>query len=235
MSGMQDLASFVSCGNAFPGSISNLSWSGGDPAMFKISLRRCRQSTLNCVAGYYCEPDSLSPKAALCPAGQYSLVGAEACSPCAQGRFGSSPGLTSSTCSGPCAEGKRSVCVLGVSGSSTPFTRARDFRPPPPLPVLDSGWLLDAGRYGTPGQVSPQCTNHCSAGYVCPEGSTNATAVPSPVGRYSTAGLGIDCPAGTYGSTPGLATSACSGLCAAGRWGLPGAVVPACSGPCAAG
>lgn len=39
-----------------------------------------------------------------------------------------------------------------------------------------------------------------------------------PIGTYCLDGIRRPCPAGTYGSAPGLSSSACSGLCPAGRY-----------------
>ena len=43
------------------------------------------------------------------------------------------------------------------------------------------------------------------------------------------------CPAGLYANVTGVASAACSGPCAAGRWGAVGSVSEACSGLCDAG
>lgn len=94
------------CGNRFPGDLSSLTWSGGTFSVHRITLRRCRESGLTCEAGYSCDEDSLSTRAHICPAGQYSAGGAPKCTPCPPGRFGATAGLTSSNCTGPCDAGE---------------------------------------------------------------------------------------------------------------------------------
>lgn len=67
-------------------------------------------------------------------------------------------------------------------------------------------------------RTAATCTGACTAGYACPNGSTNATAFLCPAGQYSLAAAGLcsPCPAGLYGSTPGMASAACTGACLAG-------------------
>jgi hypothetical protein len=71
------------------------------------------------------------------------------------------------------------------------------------------------GATGTPLTVNT-CSGPCSAGYACPAGSTNNTAIVCVAGQYSVASSGscTQCPAGTYGTGDGL--SACTGVCSAG-------------------
>ena len=93
----------------------------------------------------------------------------------------------------------------------------------------------------------------CPAGSYCAAGSSEAT--PCAKGSYSTGGATtctladkgyyvdttgateqIACPAGTYGSTTGLTSAACSGKCSAGRYGNATAQTAAtCNGACSAG
>ena len=47
-----------------------------------------------------------------------------------------------------------------------------------------------------------------------------------PIGTYCVDGVQKLCPAGVYGSDPGLATAACSGLCASGHYCPSGSTVP---------
>ena len=60
-------------------------------------------------------------------------------------------------------------------------------------------------RYGVAGSTVSTCTGLCTAGYVCPPGSTNATAVVCPAGTYSAAGAGVctNCSAGKFGNVTG--------------------------------
>jgi len=98
-----------------------------------------------------------------------------------------------------------------------------------------------SGTFGSgPGLSTPACSGSCSApaGSACGAGSTSATGTLCPVGQYSLAGAGvcINCSAGTYGSSTGLLTAACSGLCAAGRFGsVSGLSSLSCEGACMAG
>jgi hypothetical protein len=95
------------------------------------------------------------------------------------------------------------------------------------------------GLFGaTPALGSVACSGSCSAGYSCPAGSTNSTAVLCPRGTYSVGGAGActSCPSGTYGNSTGLSTASCSGLCPAGLYGgAPGLTSASCTGNCSAG
>jgi hypothetical protein len=97
------------------------------------------------------------------------------------------------------------------------------------------------GTFGSsPGLSTPACSGNCNApaGNACLTGSTSATGTLCPVGQYSLAGSSVrtNCSAGTYGSSMGLTTAACSGLCAAGRFGsVSGLSSSSCEGACTAG
>ena len=57
----------------------------------------------------------------------------------------------------------------------------------------------DPGRFGnSPGQTLSSCTGGCLAGYACPAGSQNSTAVTCPAGQFSTSSASTCslCPAG---------------------------------------
>jgi hypothetical protein len=65
-----------------------------------------------------------------------------------------------------------------------------------------------AGRFGTAVgayNTTAGCSGVCSPGFACPAGSTNATLLPCPAGKYSLAAAGAcsDCSAGFYSSGPG--------------------------------
>jgi hypothetical protein len=82
------------------------------------------------------------------------------------------------------------------------------------------------------------CFRDQQAGYACAVGSATAQASTCPIGKYSVAGSAscIDCPTGTFGSSPALPSAACSGLCAAGRYGNAVAQTSnQCTGACSAG
>ncbi len=98
-----------------------------------------------------------------------------------------------------------------------------------------------AGRFGSVAgsfNASAACAGLCAAGYMCPPGSTNATAVPCPAGSYSLAFAAscMDCPAGLYGALPATGTSSCTAPCRPGTFGVTGGQTsPTCSGNCTAG
>jgi hypothetical protein len=71
----------------------------------------------------------------------------------------------------------------------------------------------------------------CLPGYGCDAGSTDPRAQQCPAGKYSTTGICLDCPPGTYGQDEGMTTSACTGPCPAGRWGSGGSSTSECEGP----
>ena len=108
------------------------------------------------------------------------------CVDCPIGVYGSSAGLTSSSCSGLCAPGKASVSVVSLN------------------------CIFDAlpGAYGnSAGQTSPSCSGLCTAGFYCPAGSTSAIQNICPLGDY--------CPVGSAAPTPcplGTRASRCAAL-----------------------
>jgi hypothetical protein len=110
-----------------------------------------------------------------------------------------------------------------------------------PSSLQASCTLCPAGKFGTSTgsySVAAACTGTCSAGYACPAGSTTATPAACGAGQYSLAGAGActGCSPGTFGSSTGLTTAACSGLCAAGRFGsVSGLSSSSCEGACSAG
>lgn len=69
-----------------------------------------------CTAGYVCALGATSQT--LCGAGTYSTAQSGFCNYCPPGQFGSSSGLTSSTCSGACNASAGSHCPLGSSSTS---------------------------------------------------------------------------------------------------------------------
>jgi hypothetical protein len=90
------------------------------------------------------------------------------------------------------------------------------FRVPWPSPA--GCFQCGAGRWGgTTTALGSVCSGNCTAGYSCPAGSTNATAVRCPVGTYSAAGAAAcaACPAGSTGTCTGAASLAdCNRACA---------------------
>ena len=169
-----------------------------------------------------------SVSGAACPPGSYSSGGASACTLCPSGTYGAEYGLTSPACSGACNAG--SVCPDGstspspidcaegyycpaVAGGSQVRCPAGSYCPAgSSVPRLCSvgRWSGEGavtcsacfgGSYGAASNLTtPTCSGVCTAGYVCGNGSTSATAVLCPAGSYcpagTSAGSQVPCPAG---------------------------------------
>lgn len=183
-----------------------------------------------CDPGYYCPKNSTSSTQFACPPGRYGAVyglGDADCSgecpmghycplatinpiPCRAGVYGNQTGLKSAACNADCWEGG----------------------------CLDS--LCQEGYYCPLGSISSRQNECGNASVFCPTGSPYPTKVstgyytvgPFPyehkrrrvaqkiceVGYFCVGGLKQPCPPGTYGATPGLSTTACSGPCPAGYY-----------------
>jgi hypothetical protein len=65
------------------------------------------------------------PPPQACAAGQYSLAGASVCVPCPAGRFGSSPAMGNSSCTGACVASTGNICGVGMTSftgvAATPY------------------------------------------------------------------------------------------------------------------
>lgn len=184
--------------------------------------------TWTCLAGFAGAPYTLSqnlplvtwsgtsgmpsgPSCAACPPGFFSLAGASACTPCPAGSYGGTSGLTTSACSGPCSAGYSCPAItINATGTICPAGSYCLFSTGPAL--------CPAGRYGsTTGLSAATCSGVCSAGAACPAGSTANVANSCAPGSYCVAGAApAPCPAGTFGSSSGLSTAACSGPCSGG-------------------
>lgn len=190
-----------------------------------------------CAAGYFCLAGSTNATAVLCPAGsscptgsanatlclpgRYSSSGAAVCLNCTAGRFGQGQGLTSSLCTGPCSAGY--ACPAGSPTATASSCAVGKYSEAGASLCTD----CPEGTYGAvQGLATPLCTGLCAAGYACAPGSTNATAAACAQGKYSLAGAAActSCPAGSYGETAALNTSACSGQCTAGYYCPSGSV-----------
>lgn len=69
--------------------------------------------------GIACPAGLASAAGSICPSGQYSdSAGAVACKPCPPGRFGSSPGLQSASCTGSCVPIAGTYCGPGATAAS---------------------------------------------------------------------------------------------------------------------
>jgi hypothetical protein len=184
-----------------------------------------------CNPGFFCPVGSETPSVGQCGVGTYSGWGSGSCSECPAGRFGAETMMETANCSGPCPAGvfgetsgltSRTCSGNCSAGYACPAgsTNATAVLCPPGAysqPGSGSCALCVAGTYGLSwGEALPGCSGNCSAGYSCPPGSTNATALLCTFGTYSLAGVCIPCPRGTFGAAEGLSTPACSGPCAAG-------------------
>ncbi len=114
-------------------------------------------SQTQCVAGQYC----VAGVASSCPIGRFGstpgLSSASCSGDCAQGRFGDVPGLTNSTCAGECPPGR--------FGATTALTS-----------WLCSGTCV-AGTFGNvSGLTLSTCSGNCSAGSVYMDAHTHTHA-----------------------------------------------------------
>ena len=208
-----------------------------------------------CGPGQYLGPN-FTTGCLQCPAGLYSVGGAVGgCTQCPPGTFGSSPGLSTSACSGNCSAPAGSACLAGstsATGTLCPVGQyslagagvctncsAGTYGSSMGLSTVGCSGLCAAGRFGSvSGLSSSSCEGACTAGYACALGSSNATAAVCPPGQYSLSGWSTcsQCPVGLYGESPALPSSTCTAPCPPGRFGsIPGLSIPACSGPCDAG
>lgn len=119
-----------------------------------------------------------------------------------------------------------SQCAPGYSCLSSSLSRYANACPPGQFSLSGAMAcsLCPAGTYGNvEGASSAACSGNCSAGYVCPAGSVNATAALCPAGKYS--GVGAvnctACPAGTPYSPPGsVSLAGCVSVCPDSGWTL---------------
>ena len=155
--------------------------------------------------GYYTVGGTVTTRSAekICEPGAYCIGGERFL--CPKGRFGSSHGLSSATCSGFCQEGY--YCELGsVMATQNTCGSSSVYCPP-------------AGSYPIKVDV----------GYYTIGGNDNNTRVSqeiSPIGHYTLDGILYLCPVGTYGNTEGLSSDYCSGRCSAGWYCPAGSTSP---------
>jgi hypothetical protein len=201
-------------------------------------------------AGSACMAGSTSAVGTVCPAGRYkSTAGATSCTLCNVGKWGGTAnGTSAGACGGTCLAQPGWACLAGSSSSF-------GTQCPPGTYSLQAATVCTAcpaGTFGSSASMTwPACSGNCSAGYACPAGSTNATAVRCSVGTYSLGGAGVcsACPPGFTCAGGPAAPVQCSLL---GMYAAPGVgncymcppgvyaattalTSAACSGNCTAG
>ena len=150
------------------------------------------------------QDDDIKYEIAECEVGHWCSGGLR--NACPSGRYGSTRGLSSPFCSGPCAAGficprgsfrsTQQVCGFGIANPSSVF--------------CPTG--VSTGSF-TPTPVSK---GHYTIGGSDTLNTTRSNETICPIGHYCEEGKMIRCPAGRYGSTTGLNNASCSGACAEG-------------------
>lgn len=146
----------------------------------------------NCMSGSFRVPANEVTASDLCagfkpcPRGSFCSGGTRF--PCPAGYFGNETGLSSPSCTASCPAGF--YCPQGAVE---------------PVPCTDAGFFCPA-KSGAPSKVS-------QGYYSNPSRSMQAICPP---GSFCQEGVEYLCPAGYYGSSPGLSTMDCSGMCPAG-------------------
>ena len=166
-----------------------------------------------CPAGSYCPDSPATPLP--CPAGSACAQCATAPTLCDAGSYS---GVGAFSCT-PCA----SAGFYCPAGSTSPTST--------PCP---------AGRFGSAaGLPVSACSGPCAPGYYCPAGATSPTHTLCPAGSFCPLGSGAPtpCPAGTYGSSAGLSSPACTGNCSAlpGTYCAAGSTAPIVAPACPIG
>ena len=205
--------------------VRNVTWTGDSVIELNDQVRNIQLINVGhddarcsgpCALGHYCPASSTVANQIQCPAGRYGNV----------------TGLRTSECSLQC-KGANDVgeVVCNVHGVSA-FPRSY-------LCLAGDAALCEEGYYCPLGSIS-STQNECGgSAYYCPRGSSIRTPVSvgyyttpigptratnrssqleCPRGSYCIGGIRTLCPAGTYGATTGLFTSACSGPCTPGHY-----------------
>jgi hypothetical protein len=144
----------------------------------------------------------------ICPLGKYALASASTCLDCPGGTYGSSTGLTTSSCSGTCGLGKYSTlgsssctdCPAGYYGATVGLTSS------------SCSGICPAGKYSTLG--SSACSD-CPAGLTSLPGSISSNACVTPAsscnaGSYLDQSTCVLCPPGSYQSLSSFTGSSCT-------------------------
>ena len=203
--------SFVACKNCAAGKFGDTEGLGKEACSGACAAGYyCKEgSTTNkyapCLAGTYGSSQGLKTSACdgLCPAGYWCAAGSVSATAtmCRAGYYGDSLGMSSDTCTGKCPAGYH--CPAGTSSStSRPCTDAATYCPEAsaaPVHVPLGFYSID------------------SRGDAVQESGLNAVNIKScETGKWCANGRWNVCPAGTYGASLGLQTTACSGDCTAG-------------------
>ena len=165
-------------------------------------LNRTYSAEIPCEPGYFCDNGLKQP--------------------CPPGRFGWRYGMNTSECGGLCAAGY--YCPSYLDPAQIPEAPAHTQWPRKPH--------LQAAEYECGKGSSKSTLYYCPRGSFFPQvvgggnyttggDATNTTRFDQavcPPGTFCSDGLSLACPKGKYGSTPGLATQACSGWCTPGHY-----------------
>ena len=155
-----------------------------------------------------------------CEPGYYCTGGIK--QPCGPGKFGWRYGMNSSSCGGLCAAGY--YCPSYLDPAEIPEAPAHTQWPRQPhLQAAElecgKGSLKSTLYYCPRGSFFPQTVG--GGNYTIGGDASNTTRhdqAVCPPGTFCTDGLSLACSKGKYGSTPGLATPACSNWCTAGHY-----------------
>ena len=144
-----------------------------------------------------------------CEPGYYCINGSRKL--CPSGRYGSSGGLNSSSCTGPCPAGF--YCPEGTISAESNMCGGTNLYCPEGSSVPLN---VTVGYYGVDDSGSDDIRR----------AMTRSQQVVCPRGHYCQQGIKYHCPGGTYGNTIGLSSSSCTGECLEGWYCPPGSTQP---------
>jgi hypothetical protein len=169
-----------------------------------------------CVSGF---AGTFGTNCSICDVGTWSAGGTQLeCSLCPAGRFGSTNGLTSSTCSGICSANY--YCPAGSTSATDKQCQANANSTAGSTQLANcicNSYVNSLGRHPVriTNQMSWVCCLFCIdySGYSGPDGGS---CVICGAGTYSVVGGSaacISCAQGRYGSSSGLTNALCDGIC----------------------